>query len=172
MPPASQEPVLRSWRARLSALGRKAAGVPVWFGVAVTVVCLVVKEFYPFSHFPMYSKNAPSTFCLYVTGADDGVLFTLPEFGKLSSVLKKMFNTKIQKYKADGRIKRYDEMTDEQYQAVGGEILQWLLEERRKFGKPPLPGKVSLFREEYVLTDDRVVKETFKLAEVPGGGAS
>ena len=78
-----------------------------------------------------------------------------------------MFNTKIQKYKADGRIKRYDEMTEAQYQVVGGEILQWLVDERKRSGRPPLPGMLRLMHEEFKLHDGKVVKETFKLAEIP-----
>jgi len=140
--------------------------------MAVTGVCLLAKEFYPFSHFPMYSRNAPGTFCLYVSDANDKVLLTLPEFGTGSSVLKKMYNGKIQKYKADGLIKRYSELTPALNQLAGGAVLQWLLEERKKTGKPDLPGVIRLMQEEFKLRDGRVVKETFKLAEIPGVAAS
>ena len=82
----------------------KIARVPVGFCLAITAECLLLKEFYPFSSFPMYSKNAPGVFCIYVTDSNDKVLFTLPEFGKQSSVLKKIFNGKIQEFKEDGSI--------------------------------------------------------------------
>lgn len=144
----------------------------MWFCAAVTAVCLLAKEFYPFSHFPMYSRNAPGTFCLYVTDANDKILLTLPEFGTGSSVLKKMYNGKIQKYKADGLIKRYSELTPELNQLAGGAVLQWLLEERKKTGKPDPPGVIRLMQEEFKLQDGRVVKETFKVAEIPGAAAS
>lgn len=144
----------------------KIAGLPVWFGMAVIAACLSLKEFYPFSNFPMYSKNAPGAFCLYVTDSDDKVLFTLPEFGKFSSILKKMLNGKIQKIKADGHIKRYNELTAEQYQAAGGEILQWLLNERRSSNRPPLTGKIRLMSEEFVLKNGKPVKKTIRLAEI------
>ncbi len=146
------------------------ASLPVWFCVVITVACLLLNEFYPFSNFPMYSKNAPSAFCLYVTGADDKVLYTMPEFEKFSSVLKKMFNGKIQKYKEDGLIKRYNEMTEEQFQAVGAEILQWLLSERKRLNKPPLNGNIRLMHEEFVLKKGKPVKKTFKIAEIPTTG--
>lgn len=153
-------------------LGRRAAGLPIWFCLAVTGMCLLAKEFYPFSHFPMYSRNAPGTFCLYVSDANDRVLFTLPEFGTLSSVLKKMYNGKIQKYKVDGLIKRYSELTPELIQLAGGAVLQWLLEERKKAGKPDLPGVVRLMQEEYRLREGKIVKETSRLAEIPAVPAS
>ena len=151
---------------------KKLAELPVWFCMAVIAACLLLKEFYPFSHFPMYSKNAPGPFCVYVTDGDDKVLFTLPEFGKLSSVLKKMFNGKIQAFKSDGRVKRYNEMTEEQFQAVGSEILRWLIAERKRMQRPPLTGKIRLVHEEFVLKKGHPVKETFQLAEIPASTES
>lgn len=150
----------------------KVAPLPVWYCLAVIAGCLLLKEFYPFSSFPMYSKNAPGAFCLYVTDSNDKVLFTLPEFGKPSSVLKKLFNGKIQEFKADGSIKRYSELTEEQYQVMGSEILKWLINERKRRGRAPLTGNIRLMREEFVLKKGKPVKDTYKLAEIPASNGS
>ncbi len=57
----------------------------------VTVLCLVLRENYPFSHFPMYSSFSNETYFLYLTDAAGQPIAT-SRFGLSSSTLKKIFD--------------------------------------------------------------------------------
>ncbi len=71
----------------------------------VTVLCLVLRENYPFSHFPMYSSFSNETYFLYLTDAAGQPIAT-SRLGLSSSTLKKIFDrqrrSNLKKYrKAD-----------------------------------------------------------------------
>ena len=53
------------------------------------VIALLIRENYPFSHNPMYSKFDPYTYFLHVTDENDKVLFFREEFGFSAIQLKK-----------------------------------------------------------------------------------
>jgi hypothetical protein len=57
----------------------------------VTVLCLVLRENYPFSHFPMYSSFSNETYFLYLMDAAGQPIATT-RFGLSSSTLKKIFD--------------------------------------------------------------------------------
>ncbi|HEY2712446.1 MAG TPA: hypothetical protein VGI60_08025 [Chthoniobacterales bacterium] len=57
----------------------------------VTVLCLVLRENYPFSHFPMYSSFSNETYFLYLTDAAGQPIATT-RLGLSSSTLKKIFD--------------------------------------------------------------------------------
>ena len=71
----------------------------------VTVLCLVLRENYPFSHFPMYSSFSDETYFLYLTDVAGQPIATT-RLGLSSSTLKKIFDrqrrSNLKKYrKAD-----------------------------------------------------------------------
>jgi hypothetical protein len=57
----------------------------------MTLLCLVLRESYPFSNFPMYSSFSSQTYYLYLTDAKGQALMTR-KFGFSSSGLKKIFD--------------------------------------------------------------------------------
>ena len=57
----------------------------------MTVLCLVVRENYPFSNFPMYSSFSHRTYYLYLTD-ERGDAIKTRLFGMSSSALKKIFD--------------------------------------------------------------------------------
>jgi hypothetical protein len=59
--------------------------------LVMALLCLVLRENYPFSNFPMYSSFSSRTYYVYLTDAEDQPLKTR-EFGLSSSGLKKIFD--------------------------------------------------------------------------------
>ena len=63
--------------------------------LAISAACLLVREQYPFSHFPMYSSFSPGTDYVYIA---DGAGKALPSFRTLgisTATLKKMLQTEV-----------------------------------------------------------------------------
>jgi hypothetical protein len=74
------------------------AGARVWLQrtrckwlLVMTVLCLALRENYPFSNFPMYSSFNNRTYYLYLTDAQGKPIKTR-QFGLSSSGLKKIFD--------------------------------------------------------------------------------
>ena len=59
--------------------------------LVMVLLCLVLRENYPFSNFPMYSSSGKHTYYLYLTDADGQPLKTR-QFGLSSSTIKKIFD--------------------------------------------------------------------------------
>ena len=59
--------------------------------LVMALLCLVLRENYPFSNFPMYSSFSSQTYYVYLTDGARRPLRT-KEFGLLSSGLKKIFD--------------------------------------------------------------------------------
>jgi hypothetical protein len=59
----------------------------------------VLRENYPFSHFPMYSSFSSSTYFLYLTEASGSALHTR-RFGLTSTDLKKIFENEAEAHVA------------------------------------------------------------------------
>lgn len=59
--------------------------------LVMVLLCLGLRENYPFSNFPMYSSFSSKTYFLYLSDADGQPLKTR-EFGLSSSGLKKIFD--------------------------------------------------------------------------------
>ncbi len=59
--------------------------------LVMTLLCLVLRENYPFSNFPMYSSFSHRTYYLYLTDAQGEAIKT-KQFGLSTSALKKIFD--------------------------------------------------------------------------------
>ena len=64
--------------------------------LVMTLLCLVLRENYPFSHFPMYSSFSRSTYFLYLAD-EKGAPLPTKRFGLTSSTLKKIFDSQRRK---------------------------------------------------------------------------
>jgi hypothetical protein len=59
--------------------------------LVITLLCLVLRENYPFSHFPMFSSFSSRTYYIYLADAQ-GTALKGREFGLSNSDLKKIFD--------------------------------------------------------------------------------
>ena len=64
---------------------------PVFFALAI--LCLVLRENYPFSNYPMYSSFAPKAYFIYLADANGQALAAL-RFGLTTPGLKKIFESR------------------------------------------------------------------------------
>ena len=64
---------------------------PALFGL--TILCLIIRENYPFSNFPMYSSFAKSSYYIYLADAQGRPLAT-SRFGLTTPGVKKIFDSK------------------------------------------------------------------------------
>ena len=108
--------------------------IPLWIFI---LACLVPKqgkgteneryEFFPFSHFPMYSGFSERDYYVYVSDRDGEPLATETLAFVRSTKLKKIFNTELsgiqKRYK-----KRKDLLTGDQCRPAGDATLKWLVE--------------------------------------------
>lgn len=84
-------------------------------------------EFFPFSHFPMYSDFDERDYYVYVTDGNDQPIATETVAAVRSTKLKKIFDTELdsiqKKYK-----KRKDQLSAEQCRPGGDYTVKWLYE--------------------------------------------
>ncbi|MGI8955729.1 MAG: hypothetical protein ACR2II_02300 [Chthoniobacterales bacterium] len=73
--------------------------------LGMTIFCLLLRENYPFSNFPMYSSFSSRTYYLYLTDAK-GTAIQTTRFGPASSTLKKIFDRyrrqELERFKSAG----------------------------------------------------------------------
>ncbi len=131
--------------------------------LVMTILCLGLRENYPFSNFPMYSSFSSRTYYLYLTGADGQSLRTR-EFGLSTSGLKKIFD-----HYRRIELRRFERSREERVslaeQSAGNSLLQYLdgLSQGRPRAKKLLAGMtvqhVRVWQDEH-----NVVLQTHKLA--------
>eukprot|EP01102_Stenamoeba_stenopodia_P006063 TRINITY_DN1679_c0_g2_i1.p1 TRINITY_DN1679_c0_g2~~TRINITY_DN1679_c0_g2_i1.p1 ORF type:complete len:191 (+),score=36.04 TRINITY_DN1679_c0_g2_i1:189-761(+) len=71
--------------------------IPLKFFIFLCLFCLWTKEWYPFSHFPMYARLSNSTTILHLTDKNNQVIAMQRDFGVRSSMVKKYFETRAVK---------------------------------------------------------------------------
>ena len=119
---------------------RSLARHPLFFLWAFVIFSLVVRENYPFSHFPMYSSIAPETHYFYLTDGEDNKLGTKTNFGMSASNLKKKYHSFLtpladqRSKESDTRIKASELPVSDQ-ELCGQEIFDFLLPRGEKRGK-------------------------------------
>lgn len=107
---------------------------PVFF--ALTVLCLLAGENYPFSNFPMYSSFAKNSYYIYLANAA-GQPLASASFGLTTPGLKKIFESKRRaQFRHSGMIE-----PAQADQAAGAALLRYLDELPAVARKPALlPG--------------------------------
>jgi hypothetical protein len=122
-------------------------------------ISLIVRENYPFSHFPMYSSPTARKGYYVVTDSDGRPLpittltgITIPKIGKIHW-------RKSREREATARSGEQDPAGQEK--AIGQEIFEMLREQGTKRGQI-LPPKMQLYHVE-IQSDDGKIKETKRL---------
>ena len=95
---------------------------PVFY--ALTILCLVLRENYPFSNFPMYSSFAKNSYYIYLADKTGEPLATR-RFGLTTPGLKKIFESKRRSAfrRSEGTAKPDSAILD---QAAGAALLDYL----------------------------------------------
>ena len=140
-----------------------AALATVWsripFRAVVVVVGLlfVVKEQYPFSNFPMYSKVDEEADIVYVTDQGDRAVPMDAVFRTGSGTAKKMYKKELTALaRAGGR--KLEEATGEERAAAGRAVLETLGERLRVKALPPGAVGLRLYRQTFRLENGALAR--------------
>jgi len=152
-----------SWPRRV---GRFLAA-PALLSIALAFFMLWRGEWYPFSNFPMYSILPPSANTLYITDLD-GKLIPMQKVGLDSPTMKKMLTSELRKYKADGRVRRMADLTDDNWREAAEKIVAQI----RTWKKQRIDKAFQLHRKDYFIENDMMASRTVHIATfTPDGPA-
>ena len=130
--------------------------------LATLVACLGLREWYPFSPFPMYAAFAPSTWHVFVTDGDDHVVSPLRLFGVSAIPLRRLFERRaIVEQTAAGQ------PAEEADARAAVALLHFIVAESHpQAGAPPPPARLRLWRVASQVEGTRVVSTKQLLGEI------
>ena len=131
--------------------------------LVLTFACLVLKEQYPFSNFPMYASFTDRTYYVYLADGADQPLPSVPVVGMSTPTLKKVYDGEVRRTLRRLRIRRQD-LTAEQKQAIGAPILTRLRNSSPR-GTASLPEVLRLYQVDIQLRDGHFEKRRTLIAE-------
>ena len=106
--------------------------IPVPAFILTTILCLALRENYPFSHFPMYSRMSGNTFYVYVTDQNDEPVPIHTLTSIRTGRLKKIYNSRLylmrDKLEAEGKFAGFQNLTIEERREAGEYTLSHILE--------------------------------------------
>lgn len=130
--------------------------------LVVIVLSLSLKEFYPLSHFPMYSKFNPNTFYVYLTNENDQSLLVREHFNISVPELKKMFAKRRDMFlkNAGGLLSR------EEAEIKAGELVINDLLRENNIDEIKEVKKLKIYRVFLSIEDKKVIRDNKFLFEV------
>ena len=115
--------------------------LPCKLMLATIIACLALREWYPFSPFPMYANFGPTAWYICVTDAADQPLPAARYFGLDATIFRRVFETRVLARTAAG------EPPDVSERAAARDTLEFLVHEAHpEPGTPPLPERIGLQR--------------------------
>ena len=121
--------------------------------VLLMLACLIPKisrgtdreryEYFPFSHFPMYSDFAERDYYVFVTDRNDQPIATETVAAVRATKLKKIFNTELSRIQNKYE-KRKDLLTAEQCRPGGDYTLKWLFNNAPDSAQASFRGQMPL----------------------------
>ena len=151
----TSNPAPSKWKQRWARFVRHPASLLVWFVILLSIV----KEQYPFSHFPMYSGFERQTWYLYFKTADGEPIQTKRAFRNTVARCKKTYGTIRNDYLEETG-KMHADLTDADHEIIGTRLIETLKEKApdKVKKKPDLDsvfnGPVTLVRVDIEYTDD------------------
>ncbi len=144
------------------------------FPVLVFIVASeIIRENYPFSHFPMYARPSSGTltYC-YVTDGDRNPVPLMWHTGITPARTSKMLGFRVQEVEEDERRRKKEDdgppRTDAQIRAeAGAEVLKYLRHMNSKREKRPLPEKIKLVEVTVGYGDGGFTERPEAIAESP-----
>lgn len=119
-----------------------------------------IKEFYPFTHIPMYSDPEPRAPYLYLADGEDKPIGVKSHSGITNPKMRKMFNSRLEDYCEENSLNK-DDPTAQAEEFIGREVVGFL-RDRSDLRKRPLPETVRMYHVQIEPTDDGF-KETKRL---------
>lgn len=131
----------------------------------LTLLCLSIREQFPFSNFPMYSSFTNKTFYVHLADGTGQPVSTIASAAMHTSKLKKIYQNEVLK-----EMKRLGnprtKLTTEQKRSAGERVLatlkdsQWVRQDRSRF-----PQVARLYEVTIALSGGRFEKQSLLIAE-------
>ncbi|MEM7145572.1 MAG: hypothetical protein AAF591_10580 [Verrucomicrobiota bacterium] len=117
--------------------------MPLKVMFVLVVLCLLLRENFPFSHFPMYSSFSRHSYYVYVADANNEPIPIEGITSIRTSALKKTYQGKLAEVREDleaqgVEINGFHFMTPEQCRPAGEYTLRWLIENCKEHARPEL----------------------------------
>ena len=148
--------------------------LPLKVMLVVTILCLLIRENFPFSNFPMYGSFSDYSYYVYLSDGRDQPVPVEGITGIRTSRLQKIFGGKLEEVREDleaqgVEIGGYRFMTPAQQGPAGEYTLQWLLDNCKEHARPALDARRPLRFHKVGLRYEKgkIVKEPALIAEVP-----
>lgn len=135
--------------------------MPLKTCVLMIALCLILKENYPFSNFPMYSSFSDHTFFIYVSDANDQPIPIEVLTAIRTGRLKKVYDSQLRSVsKKLGKRKR--ELSVEERHDIGLETLRWFFSSSRDEVKPYLKKykQIKLYHVDLTIENGKVAEQT------------
>ena len=143
---------------------RKLANIPFLAVAALALIMQAAKEFYPFSHYPMYSDLPPSVEYYYLTTCKGELIPQVRFFGFSTSWTKKMLNSRLKTITGGRNI---DGATPEEIKEAGLQTLQYLMDHCKEHHRAKLVAEGLRLHSVFVeRSADRLVKRPSVIAEL------
>ena len=120
--------------------------------VATCAFSLVVRENYPFSHYPMYSDPNPNRYYFWLATPDQKPLPVQTLTGKTAAQLGKILRSITDKRVKALNVKHRDQLPEPERAAAAAEILSFLRQEATHL-KQTLPPKLAIMRTDIAYVD-------------------
>ena len=159
MSPAVSTDQIRNWF-------RVIAKIPFLAVIVLALIMQATKEFYPFSHYPMYSDLTPSVEYYYLTTAKGEPLPQVRYFGFSTSWTKKMLNSRLRKITGGRNI---DDATSAEIKEAGQQTLQYLMDHCKDHQRARLVAEGLQLHCVFVeRSGNRLIRRPSVVAELPG----
>lgn len=117
-----------------------------------------VKEFYPFTHVPMYSDPEARAPYLYLSDGEGKALGVKTHGGITNPKMRKMYNSRLDRYCRENDLDK-NNPPQAAIDVIGSEVIDFLRKQGRDQGRKPLPETVRLM---HVLIEPAPAPDAFK----------
>ena len=137
--------------------------------VIVIALCLVIREEFPFSDFPMYQSFSNYTYYVYVTGEDGEPLPLDTLTGVRAANLKKIYDSKIKELRSETKKRTGDwrgtaALTDEDRRPLGEKTLGWLRQNSKDPAALASFGTLTFHHVGLTIEDGKIVRDDDAIA--------
>jgi hypothetical protein len=140
--------------------------IPFLGVIILALIMQATKEYYPFSHYPMYSDLPPSVEYYYLTTSKGEPLPQVRFFGFSTSWTKKMLNSRLRKI-TGGR--NFDDASPAEINEAGQQTLQYLMDHCKDHQRAKLVAEGLQLHCVFVeRTGNRLTRRPSIVAERPG----
>lgn len=147
------------------AIQRVTKRFPFTFVLVMVGILALMREWYPFSHFPMYARFENYTYYVYVTDHNETPLPVESLFGIRTANLKKIYQKELRRIARD-HPRGTKGLPREQRREAGDYVLQFLRENSANPRKTDAIRGLKLYQVDIRGVNGRIEKEAYLVGEI------